>query len=287
MILRVIIVVLAVAAALWMLYELRGIILLIILAIFFAYLIAPLVDLVCKPFKLIGRDFCVSRSLSIGIAYIIIFGLIALFIYLLLPQLGEQIAQLAQQAPSFYSSVRDRVQNLGGRYSLPPSVHETINRIATRSIEESGEFTRRVVLELIALLSYIPWLILVPILALGLPVIDTLLVMAVRFLEKPQGSLLRRFVRMFQADRNHVHHLMARAAPGRKQIVLVIYSVAACFCAMALVVAVSRSAALGTALVVVEVMVVFLMRNLGVRREARALSLKQRHQVREGFFGRA
>jgi len=107
--------------------------------------------------------------------------------------------------------------------------------------------------------------ILVPILALGLPVIDTLMVMAVRFIEKPQGSLVRRFARMFQADRNHVHHLMARAAPSRKQIVVVIYGVAASFCAMALVVAVSRSAALGTALVVVEVLVVFLMRNLGVR----------------------
>src|SRR2546422_1993871 len=129
--------------------------------------------------------------------------------------------------------------------------------------------------------------ILVPILALGLPVIDTLLVMAVRFVEKPQGSLVRRFSRMFQADRNHIHHLMARTAPGRKQIVLVIYFVAACFCAMALVVAVSRSAALGTALVVVEVLVVLLMRNLGVRREAQAVSLKQRRQVREGYFGRA
>src|SRR5205809_784972 len=129
--------------------------------------------------------------------------------------------------------------------------------------------------------------ILVPILALGLPVIDTLLVMAVRFVEKPQGSLLRRFARMFQADRNHVHHLMGRTAPGRKQIVLVIYSVAACFCAMALVVAVSRSAALGAALVVVEVLVVFLMRNLGVRREAQAVSLKQRRQVWEGYMARA
>ncbi len=129
--------------------------------------------------------------------------------------------------------------------------------------------------------------ILVPILALGLPVIDTLLVMAVRFVEKPQGSLLRRFARMFQADRNHIHHLMARTAPGRKKIVLVIYLVAACFCAMALVVAVSRSAALGTALVVVEVLVVLLMRNLGVRRKARLLSLQQRQQVREAFMARA
>jgi len=129
--------------------------------------------------------------------------------------------------------------------------------------------------------------ILVPILALGLPVIDTLLVMAVRFLEKPQGPLLRRFARVFQADRNHIHHLMARTAPGRKKIVLVIYLVAACFCAMALVVAVSRSAALGTALVVVEVLVVLLMRNLGVRRKARLLSLQQRQQVREAFMARA
>jgi UDP-GlcNAc:undecaprenyl-phosphate/decaprenyl-phosphate GlcNAc-1-phosphate transferase len=123
--------------------------------------------------------------------------------------------------------------------------------------------------------------ILVPILALGLPVIDTLLVMAVRFVEKPQGSLVRRFARMFQADRNHVHHLLARTAPGRKHIVVVIYCVAACFCMMALVVAVSRSAALGVAMVVVEVAVVFLMRNLHVRPKARALSLVQRREVRE------
>ena len=127
--------------------------------------------------------------------------------------------------------------------------------------------------------------ILVPILALGLPVIDTLLVMAVRFLEKPQGPLLRRFARMFQADRNHIHHLMARTAPGRKKIVLAIYLVAACFCAMALVVAVSRSAALGTALVVVEVLVVLLMRNLGIR-QVRLLSLQQRQQVHQGFIAR-
>src|SRR6185295_9037473 len=58
--------------------------------------------------------------------------------------------------------------------------------------------------------------ILAPILALGLPVIDTLLVMAVRLIAKPQGSWLRRFSRVFQADRNHLHHVMARAAPERK-----------------------------------------------------------------------
>jgi UDP-GlcNAc:undecaprenyl-phosphate GlcNAc-1-phosphate transferase len=124
--------------------------------------------------------------------------------------------------------------------------------------------------------------ILVPLLALGLPVIDTLLVMAVRFVEKPQGSHVRRFARVFQADRNHLHHLVAHIAPERKWIVLVIYSLAASFCAMALIVSVIRSAALGIALVLVEVAVVCLMRTIG--HKARSISVTQRQQLREGFF---
>ena len=56
---------------------------------------------------------------------------------------------------------------------------------------------------------------------------------------------------------------MARVAPQFKRIVLVIYFVAACFCAMALIVAVSRSAELGIALVIVEVAVVLLLRSVG------------------------
>src|SRR5262249_49350259 len=126
--------------------------------------------------------------------------------------------------------------------------------------------------------------ILVPILALGLPVIDTILVMAVRFVEKPQGSHVRRFARMFQADRNHLHHLMAHVAPERKNIVLGIYFVAACFFGMALIVSVSRSAVLGTSLIILEIGVVMLMRRIGVRREARAISLRQRQQIREEVF---
>ena len=153
---------------------------------------------------------------------------------------------------------------------------------------DSGSLTLGFLLAVISMHSSIKGAaavaILVPLLALGLPVIDTLLVMAVRFVEKPQGSLVRRFARMFQADRNHVHHLLARTAPGRKHIVVVIYCVAAFFCMMALAVAVSRSAVLGVALVAVEVAVVFLMRNMGVQPKALALSLDQRREVRERFL---
>ena len=91
---------------------------------------------------------------------------------------------------------------------------------------------------------------------------------------------------MFQADRNHLHHLMMRAATERKRIVLAIYVVAASFCVMALIVAVSRSAFLGIALILVEVVVVLLMRNREVRREVRILAFRERLRVRQAFYGR-
>jgi UDP-GlcNAc:undecaprenyl-phosphate GlcNAc-1-phosphate transferase len=126
--------------------------------------------------------------------------------------------------------------------------------------------------------------ILAPILALGLPVIDTLLVMAVRFVEKPQGSVVRRFSRMFEADRNHLHHLMSHVAPERKHIVLIIYSVAASFCGMALIVSFSRNSVLGAALIVVEVAVVFLMRRIGARGKAQTIAIQGRQAIRAQVF---
>ena len=61
--------------------------------------------------------------------------------------------------------------------------------------------------------------ILVPILALGLPVMDTLLVMLVRFLDRPHGPFVDRFLRMFHADRNHLHHVLEPFMARRARIV--------------------------------------------------------------------
>ncbi len=118
--------------------------------------------------------------------------------------------------------------------------------------------------------------ILVPLLALGLPVIDTLLVMTVRFLDRPHSPLGERFLRMFHADRQHLHHLLAHFGGGSKPTVKVLYLVAVSFCAMALLVAFTGETALGVALVVLEFAVVFTMRRLGMSRSARSLAATQR-----------
>jgi UDP-GlcNAc:undecaprenyl-phosphate GlcNAc-1-phosphate transferase len=113
--------------------------------------------------------------------------------------------------------------------------------------------------------------ILVPILALGVPVMDTLLVMAVRFLDRPQAQLLRRFLRMFRADRKHLHHLLDQVGGRRSHVVALIYAVVVVFCVMALVVAVTGQTNLGLLLVVIEFLVIFGMRQLG--RSAAAATL--------------
>jgi len=126
--------------------------------------------------------------------------------------------------------------------------------------------------------------ILVPILALGLPVIDTLLVMLFRFFRKSRGTLLKRAVRMFRADRYHLHHLMLRVGPARAKIVAAIYALAALFCAAAFLVAASKNATLGFTLVGLEILVVFAMRRRGLQAEAQRVALEKRRIVREALL---
>ncbi|HEX7182479.1 MAG TPA: MraY family glycosyltransferase [Thermoanaerobaculia bacterium] len=124
--------------------------------------------------------------------------------------------------------------------------------------------------------------ILVPILALGLPVLDTLLVMAVRFLDRPHGALATRFLRMFHADRQHLHHLMTHFGGTRTRIVTTLYVVTLSFCAMALYIASTGETILGIALVGLELLIVLGMRKVGLARGARQLAEAQRKQLEAG-----
>jgi UDP-GlcNAc:undecaprenyl-phosphate GlcNAc-1-phosphate transferase len=106
--------------------------------------------------------------------------------------------------------------------------------------------------------------ILVPILALGLPVMDTLLVMAVRFVGRPHGGVAERFLAMFDADQRHVHHEMQRWVKNRRQVVTTLYLVTLTFCLLAMVVAYTKNTLAGSVLVVVELLVIVIMRSLGL-----------------------
>ena len=122
--------------------------------------------------------------------------------------------------------------------------------------------------------------ILVPILALGLPVIDTLLVMVFRFARGRGRGTVSRVARVFRADRSHLHHLLGNAVVRRGRIVGLLYLVALLFCGGALVVAVTGELGFGLALLGFEILVVLAMRQLGLAAGAEQLAAAQREEAR-------
>src|SRR5258706_13822141 len=89
-VLRIIIILLAVAMFLWVVYKLTTVLLLVVLSIFFAYLVAPLVDLVQRPFSIRGRERLMPRALAIGIVYVVLFVGIGLGIYFLSRRIADR-----------------------------------------------------------------------------------------------------------------------------------------------------------------------------------------------------
>ena len=167
-ILRVIFIALAVAAGMWLLYSLEGVILLIVLSIFFAYLVSPLVEFVRRPLKIRGGERTVPRTLAVGIVYLLLFGSLGLVLYLLIPQLGNQIEEFTKQSPTYRSILQGRTQNLGPlakRIGLPEAAQTAVANNSERIIEEAQNYAGEIGKEAVGMLIYLPWLILIPILA--------------------------------------------------------------------------------------------------------------------------
>ena len=129
-VLRIIIIILAVAVTLWVIIKLTGVILLLILSVFFAYLVAPLVDFLRRPIKISGRERSMPRVMAISLAYLIIVAAIVVAFYVLLPRLGNQFPEFAQQARGYWKSLGESMQRLNDflRLRMPGPVMDAINR---------------------------------------------------------------------------------------------------------------------------------------------------------------
>lgn len=169
MALQILLLLLGLAAALWVLYRLRGILLLLVLAVFFAYLVAPFVGLCRRPVMVRGRKFVLPLPVAIGMVYVFIFGSLAAASVLLLPVLNVQLAELATEAPGYLARVQDRWQSWQTGYqssALPEAVREAIDRAIQQMVTAGGTYvTSELLPRLAGWVVYLPWLILVPILA--------------------------------------------------------------------------------------------------------------------------
>ena len=124
-ILRVIIIVLVVAATLWVIIKLTGILLLLVLSVFFAYLVSPLVTFLRRPIRISRRRWVMPRVLAISLAYLIIIIAVVVAIYLLVPRLGNQFPEFAQQARGYWRDLGTTTQRVNEflRLRMPPASH--------------------------------------------------------------------------------------------------------------------------------------------------------------------
>jgi len=96
--------------------------------------------------------------------------------------------------------------------------------------------------------------LLVPMIALGLPIFDTLLTMLRRILERRS---------VFSADRGHIHHRLLDLGLTHRRAVILLYGVCVVFTASAIAVSLGRTWQTGLALLSVSLVLVALVRFVG------------------------
>lgn len=164
MLLIIIGMILAIAGGLILIYKLEGVLLLVVLATFFAYLIAPLVDFVRKPFKNSAGEHKMPRPIAIGIVYLVIFGSLGLTTYFLAPQLAKQVTDFTTRSSTYRGMLEGRSQtfrSLAQRMGLPVALQEAVVNFAPNAMESAKTIAADAAPQVILLL---PWLILIPVL---------------------------------------------------------------------------------------------------------------------------
>lgn len=156
-------------AALWVIGKITNIILLVILAVFLAYLLDPLVDFLEKPFASRGRPNLMPRPLAVAIVYLAIFGVIGTSLYILVPKLGDQITQFVKQVPSYKDALQaraDKLNEMYQNYNIPEKVREGVNEKVKEIIQIVGGYLIDKLPDVfLKILEYLPWMVLVPVLA--------------------------------------------------------------------------------------------------------------------------
>jgi predicted PurR-regulated permease PerM len=140
----------------------------IVLAIFFAYLINPLVDLLRKPFEG-SYPRLMPRSVAIGLSFLIVFSVLGVGIYYLAPGISRQARAFVENVPAYTTSVQSAINDMNRRLDrmrINDSVQTQINERINLFLESAGTFiTTLLGMSAIYAIVNLPWLILVPILA--------------------------------------------------------------------------------------------------------------------------
>ena len=188
----------------------------VILAILFAYLIHPLVDAIHRPFKTGRFAGAMSKPVAIALSFLIVIGVVGLAISALAPSVSEQAKTFADNIPTYTTTLQSNITDFNrrlDRISVSDDLRKQINDRLKGALESGSEIlTTLVANTAIFIVTYLPWLILIPVLSF--------------FLLKDASTFRLALLRMFPAGdwRSRVDSVMADvnstlAAYTRAQII--------------------------------------------------------------------
>jgi predicted PurR-regulated permease PerM len=165
-VLRIIMVLLAVGVVLWIISKITGILLLLVLSIFFAYFVSPLVEFLRRQRTIGHRKVAIPKVIAIALSYLIILAAIVFAVFVILPSLSNQFPEFADQAKSYWKSLGDRTTEIM-KYSrrLPPPVVNAVNNAVPKVVDAVSATATEFATSALGYVVYIPWLVLIPILA--------------------------------------------------------------------------------------------------------------------------
>jgi predicted PurR-regulated permease PerM len=165
-IVRTFLIIVGVLLAAWLLYQLRTVLLLLIVSIFFCYLIAPLVRLLERAVYIRGREIKMPRGLALISVYVLIGLLLFLSTRLISPLMTQQVDELKNKWPTYQQVARDKFNDLANWTShlkLPGQLRDDLMTRANDAVTSIGPWLGGLLLGAVGYLPYLLWLILVPV----------------------------------------------------------------------------------------------------------------------------
>ena len=138
---------------------------LIVLSVFFAYLIDPLVKLIRRPFKARSSERFMPRSVAIVISYIGVFTVVGAAIWSVAPLVSEQGKEFGENLPNYATGIRQSFNDLTRGFNRMRIPEDLQNRINEQASAFGAVITAAFGTFLLGFAGYVPWFVLVPILA--------------------------------------------------------------------------------------------------------------------------
>lgn len=156
----------------WMLYEIRTLLLLLILSIFFCYLIAPMVHVLEQPLYIGNHELRLPRTIALALVYVLIGTALFVGFRLIWPPMSEQISELAKNMPKYAESAKNTTNNVvNGANSwmrhlkLPQESRDYLLDHFKDLAGSALPWFESLVGGIVGLVPYLTWLILVPVLS--------------------------------------------------------------------------------------------------------------------------